>query len=111
MRKTELMNANTSWRRSPGGAAVLAVAGYLALVLAPVDRQRIERAHKIFNYRHSKERGFGKKRNRAWGQTKQESGIDQRVWVIEDKDDRTVTWHMFQTGHLNAAIINTQGKP
>jgi hypothetical protein len=29
--------------------------------------------------------------------------------VIEDKNYRTITRHIFEAGHLDAAIVNTQG--
>ena len=60
---------------------------------------------------HAKERRFGEERNVTRRETQEEYGIDERVRVIEYKDDGSIERNTFDTRNLDALEVDSQRKP
>jgi len=62
----------------------------LLFVLDAHHRKRPQRPHQRSEHRHPEDRLLGQERQRTGGDHDQQSGIDQRVGVVPDQDDRSV---------------------
>ncbi len=73
-----------------GDESLLVLCYVFAFVLPSIDRQRVERLNEVADDRHPKQWRFGQKRNSSRREAKQKHRIDQRVRMIQYKDDRRV---------------------
>ena len=75
-----------------------------------VDREGVEFLYEVTDDRHTKKGRLGEERNTSWRKTKQEHGIDQGVWMIEDEDDGPVERHVLDSRDLDSPEVNPQRK-
>src|SRR5215208_502321 len=114
MRNTFRADANRSASRQKfprGNEGLMVLRHVLALVLAPVNGQRVDSFNEITYDGHVKQWRLGQKRNLSRREAKQEHRIDQGVWVIEYENDGGFEWDVFETGDLNTLEVDPQREP
>src|SRR5216683_211063 len=93
-----------------GGECFQITRNIFALILTPISRQRIQRAHEITNYRHAEQRGLRQKRHSARRETQRKHRIDQSILMIEDEYKGTIGGYVFQTRDFDVTEIDAQSK-